>query len=213
MQCRRRETETAISATRTLSFFKIGSRKVNIVDSHIEVAGAYYPVPPQYMGKQVDVRYDSQWVKVFYQNQLIQQLSTIGKGRFHPDKSCLPAHKSWSPEKYIRHLFSRCAEIGPSVEKWARRAESERRQLAYRAIQGVIALTQKYPYHTINLACQKSMEHHALSYHVVKNFAAQIQIQKEIQLEIQFTQNSEVIRTPLEYQHLVSEITQEVTYG
>jgi transposase len=46
------------------AFFKIGDRKVSIIDSHIEVAGAYYPIPPRYMGRQVVVHFNTKWVKV-----------------------------------------------------------------------------------------------------------------------------------------------------
>lgn len=194
----------------SFTFFKIGTRKVNIVDSHIEVAGAYYPIPPPYMGKQVTVHFNQQWVKVFYQNQLIQCLSTIPKGRFHPDRRCFPANKNFSQNKYVEYLFSQCENIGPAVIKWARRAEQQRQQRAYRSIQGIVALTKKYPYATINQACHKSIEQQAFSYHVVKNWAEQICIQQHIQTEIQFTQQDDMIRSPLEYQQLLSE---EVTHG
>jgi len=65
-------------------FFKVGERKVSTMDSHIEVAGAYYPVPPQYMGQKVIVHYNQQWVKIYSHHQLIQRLSAIPKGHFHP---------------------------------------------------------------------------------------------------------------------------------
>lgn len=188
----------------SFSFFKIGTRKVNALDSHIEIEGAYYPIPPRYMGKYVTVHYNSKWIKAFYQNQKIQFLSTIAKGRFHPDKSCLPPHKGWSQNQYIQYLFEQCSQIGPSVIRWARCAEADRQQRAYRSIQGVVALAKKYPYSVINLACQKSMDHNAISYHVVKNFVDEINIQKQIQLGIQFTQESDIIRSPLEYQNILS---------
>lgn len=194
----------------SFAFFKIGSRKVNIVDSHIEIAGAYYPIPPQYMGKQVTVHYNQQWVKVFYQNKLIQFLSTVDKGRFHPDRRCFPANKNFSQNKYVQYLFARCENIGPAVIKWAQLAEQERKHRAYRSIQGIVALTKKYPDAIINQACQKSIDQNGLSYHVVKNFAEQIRIQKQIQIEIKFTQQGDIIRSPLEYQQLLS---QEVTDG
>jgi hypothetical protein len=177
---------------------------VNVVDSHIEVSGAFYPVPPKYMGKQVTVHFNSQWVKVYYQSHLIQFLSTVQKGRFHPNKSCLPSYKNWSQEKYIQHLFSQCSKIGPSVLKWATLAEVERQQRAYRSIQGIVALSKTYPHFIINLACQKSIEQNVFSYHIVKQFAEAIRIQKEIQQEINFTQESDIIRSPEEYQHLFS---------
>lgn len=194
----------------SFALFKIGTRKVNVVDSHIEVAGAYYPIPPQYMGKQVTVHFNQQWVKVFYRNKLIQCLSTVAKGRFHPDRRCFPANKNFSQNKYVEYLFSQCENIGPAVIKWARLAEQERQQRAYRSIQGIVALAKKYPYATINQACQKSIDQNGLSYHVVKNWAEQICIQQHIQTEIQFTQQDDIIRSPLEYQQL---LTQEVSRG
>lgn len=186
------------------AFFKIGTRKVNVLDSHIEVAGAYYPIPPQYMGRQVTVHFNTQWVKVFYNNKRIQFLSAVAKGRFHPDKSCLPEHKSGSQHQYIQYLFDRCADIGPSVLKWAERVQDERKERGYRSIQGIVTLTKKYPDATLNQACQQSMEKDALSYHVVKELAEAFRIQKEIQKEIQFSQESDIIRSPLEYHKLVT---------
>lgn len=187
------------------AYFKIGTRKVSSVDSHIEVMGAYYPIPPKYMGKQVVVHFNSQWVKVFYQNELIQYLSTVDKGRFHPDRRCFPPNKNFSQNTYVTYLFSRCNEIGPAVIKWARLAEKERQQRAYRSIQGIVALAKKYPHSTIDQACQQSIDHNALNYHVVKNFAEQIRYQQQNQIEIQFSQHGDVIRSPLEYQQLLSE--------
>jgi len=186
------------------AFFKIGTRKVNVLDSHIEVAGAYYPVPPQYMGQQVNVHFNTKWVKVFFQNKQIQFLSTVSKGRFHPDKRCLPDQKNGSQTQYIQYLFDRCAEIGPSVIKWAELAEKERKQRAYRSIQGIVSLTKKYPDATINRACQQSIEQNALSYHVVKEHSEALIIQKNIQKEIQFSQQSDIIRSPLEYHKLLT---------
>ena len=185
-------------------FFKIGSRKVSSTDSHIEVAGAYYPVSPKFMGKRVQVHYNSRWVKIFYNGELVQHLSAIEKGRFHPDRSCLPANKTWQKDGYINYLFSKCSRIGSSVLEWAKEAEAERQERAYRSIQGIVALSGKYPFSIINAACQKSMENQAFSYHVVIQFAEAIRIEKQVQKEINFTQESKYIRPPKAYQELIS---------
>jgi transposase len=186
------------------AFFKIGTRKVSGVDSHIEVQGAYYPIPPRYMGRQVKVHYNSIWVKVFYQDEMIQHLSAIEKGRFHPDRSCLPTQKNWNQQKYIQYLMRRCSVIGPSVLMWAKMAEANRQERAYRSIQGILSLSKKYPYSTINTACQKSIEQNVFSYHIVKELAESIRIQKQVQQEINFTQESQYIRSPQEYQNLIT---------
>lgn len=189
-------------------FFKFGQRQVSAVDSHIEVAGAYYPIPPAYMGRYVMVHYNRNWVKAFDSNtqQLIQYLSTVPAGRFHPDKSCLPAHKYWSSDQLVQHLFQRCAKIGPAVVKWAELAQQQRQERAYRSIQGVISLTKKYPAHTINWACQRSLESQAVSYQVVSRFAEEIRVQAEIQQQIQFTQEGEVLRPLRDYQNMLQEV-------
>jgi len=184
-------------------FFKIGHRKVSITDSHIEVQGAYYPVPPQYMGKKVQIHYNSQWVKVFYREELIQHLSTIEKGRFHPDRSCLPPHKAWPQRNYIDYLFRRCATIGTSVLEWAQLARHQRQERAYRSIQGVVALSGRYAFEIINTACRQSIEHQVFSYHLVKDLAEAIRLQQKVQQEINFTQESPVIRSPKTYQDLL----------
>jgi len=160
------------------------------------------------MGQYVMVHYNRNWVKAFdpHSQQLIQFLSTVLKGRFHPDRSCLPSHKYWSQDQLVQHLFHRCAAIGPSVVKWAELAEQQRQQRAYRSIQGVIALTKKYPAHTINWACHRSIDSRVLSYHIVSRFAEEIRVQAEIQQQIQFTQEGEVLRPLLEYQNTLQEV-------
>jgi hypothetical protein len=156
------------------------------------------------MGQYVTVHFNTKWVKVYYKNKRIQFLSAVAKGRFHPDKRCLPDHKSGSQTQYIQYLFEKCSEIGPSVIEWAKLAELERKQRAYRSIQGIVNLVKKYPNVTVNHACRQSIEKGALSYHVVKELAEALRIQKNIQKKIQFSQQSDIIRTPLEYHNLLT---------
>jgi hypothetical protein len=174
------------------------------MDSHVEVNNAYYPVPPKYMGKQVVVHYNSKTVKVFYQNKCIQQLYTVEKGRFHPDKSCLPPQKSGSQNQYVQYLMKRCRQLGDSVYQWAKQAEAHRAQRAYRAIQGVVALSKKYPDHTIDAACRKAVQQNAFSYHIVQKQVEASVLQKEIQRELVFEQEHDIIRTLDEYKTLLS---------
>jgi transposase len=185
-------------------FFKIGDRKVNALDSHIEVAGAYYPIPPKYMGQTVVVHFNSKWIKVFFQQKLIQQLSTVAKGRFHPDKSCLPDSKTGDNNQYIKYLFNKCLEIGPAVFNWAQQAEKQRKQAAYRSIQGIVSLTKKYQNQVINRACQKSINQNVFNYHIVKQYAEEITLQQQIQTEINFIQENEIIRPPKQYQQILA---------
>ncbi len=185
------------------AFFRIGLRKVNSLDSHIEVAGAFYPIPPFYMGKQVLVHFNSVQIKVFYQDRLIQQLSAIPKGHFHPDKRCLPDNKNYNQQRFVQRLFDQCEEIGPSVLTWAQYAESERGLSAYRAVLGVVALRKQFSADIINYSCQQSLEKNVFNYHIVKELAEARAAQQKIQYEISFLQENELIRSPKEYQDLL----------
>jgi len=133
----------------SFNFFKIGHRKVSSTDSHIEVAGAYYPVPPKYMGRSVRVHYNSRSVRVFYREELIQHLSAIEKGRFHTDRSCLPANKNWQKDNYIHFLYRKCTMIGPSVLEWAKLAKEYRQERAYRSIQGISPCPESMPFRSL----------------------------------------------------------------
>jgi len=184
--------------------FKIGERKVNTVDSHIEVGGAYYPVPPQYMGHQVIVHYNQEWVRVYYRGQLIQRLYAISKGRFHPDKRCLPENKTLSQAAYLQRLYARCQRIGAAVLEWAELAVSKRSLQACRAIVGVVNLSKKYSHEMIDQACRQSLEKSIFNYHIVLEQVKALADQKQSQQKISFIQESEIIRLPSEYHQIVS---------
>ena len=184
--------------------FKIGQRKVNVIDSHIEVGSAYYPVPPKYMGHEVIVHFNQEWVKVYSQEGLlIQRLSAIPSGQFHPDKRCLPAHKTWSQREYLERLYSQCQRIGATVLEWAQEAVQKRSIPAHRAIAGVINLSRKYSYAMINQACRQSLEKNIFNYHLVFERVKILNAQKQSQEEIPFSQVNEIIRPPSEYQKIV----------
>lgn len=198
------------SALRSLSekpfaFFKIGTRKVNSLDSHIEVHGAYYPVPPVYMGKQVDVHFNSKWVKVFYKGKRIQWLSTIDKGRFHPDKSCLPANKAMDMNAWQHHLLCKCTQAGTSVRRWADRTIVERGLPAYRSIQGVLSLKKKYPDSVLNKACAIAIERHGFNSKLIRHYAEELALKQETQIRLPLLQHSDIIRTPDTYAKLMGE--------
>ncbi|NIO76199.1 MAG: IS21 family transposase, partial [Armatimonadetes bacterium] len=64
-------------------FFHEGRRKVHR-DAHVEVARAYYSVPPEYLGREVWARWDSRLVRIY--NHRFEQIaahSRVEPGRFH----------------------------------------------------------------------------------------------------------------------------------
>jgi len=193
------------TAEEPYAFFKIATRKVSIMDSHVQLEGAYYPVAPQYMGKQVRVHYNLKWVKIYFKADLIQHLSRIPKGTFHPDQSCFPAHKRYDRERFQQRQLSQCTLLGQAVNDWAVSCKKERGLQAIRAIQGVIALKRKYPARTINRACAKALQENLFNYHAVYAHAKKLYEGERIQKELTFLQENELIRSPRSYAAVLEE--------
>ena len=192
---------------KSFAYFQVGTRKVNALDSHIEVKGAFYPIPPEYMGKQVNVHFNSAWVKVLFQGEVIQWLDTTRKGSFHADRSCLPENKSMDQNAWQKKLLQQCDITGSGMRLWADEAIAVRGLLAYRAINGVLHLKKKYPVRDLNKACNLACERGSFSYHLIRNYLEEgIMRQEEQQLDLRLQQTSDIIRSPREYAHIVGEL-------
>ena len=192
---------------KAFAYFHVGSRKVNALDSHVEVKGAFYPISPRYMGKKVAVHFNSEWVKVLYQGKVIQWLNATGKGSFHPDRRCFPDNKSMDRNAWQRRLLRCCDQTGLDVRRWADRAISSRGLLAYRAIQGVLFLRNKYPVPDLNKACKLACERGSFTYHLVRNYLEEgILKQDDQQLGLRLQQTSDIIRPLDSYARLAEEM-------
>jgi len=163
------------------------------------VKSAYYPVPPNYMGRKVDVHFNSKWVKILFNGKTIQWLSTIEKGRFHPDKSCLPANKAMDRNSWQNNLLKSCSFLGKNVRDWADMAIVERGLSAYRSIQGVLNLTKKYSVKLLNRACYLAVKRNTFSYHLIRHYLEELSLQDQIQTCLPLEQENEIIRSPQAY--------------
>jgi len=183
-------------------YFKIGQRKVHN-DGHVEVDKAYYSVPHQLIGELLNVQYNSQWVKLFLRNDLVAFHRTIQPGRFQTDKKHLPENFCLSTEEYKTRLLKRCRDIGLHCHQWAIKVIAERNQLGFRAIQGILSLTQKYTHEKVNQACAQAITLGSIRYHTVKLLCDdQDESQKQIGTQLELMQSHALIRGPEEYQLL-----------
>ena len=82
-------------------------------DGHIEVAKAYYSVPPEYLGRTVWVRWDARLVRIF--NQRLEQIAVHARqppGRFSTLGEHLAAEKISGIERGAGWLLSKAANFG-----------------------------------------------------------------------------------------------------
>lgn len=138
-----------LPATR-FEYYQIGERTVHF-DGSIEVNGAYYHVPPHYIGTRVAAHIGRLWIRIIdpRTQQLIREYAVIGKGQRRFIEADLPKQ---TPIKVL-HLVDRIAHFGPSCAIFARAVENERGALAARTLFGVLDLANRYGPEALERAC------------------------------------------------------------
>jgi transposase len=126
-------------------------------DSFVEVAKAYYEAPPEFIGRQVWVRWDGRMVRLF--NERMEQVAChvrIEPGKFSRALGVRGLHGTIKQSADYWH--SRAAALGESAGHWARRALDARGAEAIRSIMGLCDLTKKHSSAEVNAACANAMD-------------------------------------------------------
>jgi transposase len=126
-------------------------------DSYVEVQRAFYDAPPEYIGRQVWVRWDSRCVRIF--NDRMEQIQI---------------HTRIEPGKFTRHLgaggfsaptlsacrywVSRAAVLGEACGQWAQSALDARGPEALRAVMALCSLINKHSGPALNAACERALK-------------------------------------------------------
>jgi transposase len=174
--------------------FKIGKRRVH-TDGHVEVEGAYYSVPCEYLGQDVTIHCDAKIIRLYSQQGKevavhVRQL----KGCFRTLENHLPEHKRWSQLRLENQLKERAAQLGRDVLAWADKVFEERGVLALRVLQGAISLSRQYTPEQINLACGQALKHESFRYRTIKLLCEKQRVEPA-----KLKQEDEIIRPLLEY--------------
>jgi transposase len=129
-------------------------------DGHIEVAKAYYSVPPEYLARTVWVRWDARLVRVF--NQRMEQIAIHVRhepGRFSTHGEHIAAEKISGIERGAKWLMARVSLIGPSTKAWAEAMLTARGIEGTRVLMGLVALTKKHTSSALESACRTALSH------------------------------------------------------
>ena len=139
--------------------FQEAERVVNR-DGHIEVARAYYSVPPEYLGHTVWARWDARLVHVF--NQRWTEIAVHVRheqGRFSTQGTHLAPEKISGLERGARGLMNRVRLIGPGTEAWAEAMLTARGIEGTRVLLGLLALTKRHSSTVLEKACRTALAH------------------------------------------------------
>jgi hypothetical protein len=133
-------------------------------DHHIEVAKALYSVPGNLIGRHVDVRADSQLVRVYHRGQLVKTHPRQQPGRRVTDPADLPAHTSAYAMRDIGYLQRLAEEAGPAVGAYAAALlDHPLPWTKMRQVYALLGLVRKWGPARVEAACGRALEAEAVS--------------------------------------------------
>ncbi len=182
-------------------FFHEAQRNVNR-DGHIEVARAYYSVPPEYLGRRVWVRWDARLVRVF--NERLEQIAVHPRhapGRFSTHERHLPREKISGIERGAHWLLLKVGRIGPHTRAWSEAMFESRGIEGLRVLQGLLSLTRRHAPDALEKACEVALSYGAFRLRTVRQLLARSAPRQE---SLPFLDAHPLIRPLSDYSQFVS---------
>jgi hypothetical protein len=152
-------------AGESFPFFTSGERTVHN-DGHVEVRGAFYPVPLALLGQKLRVRADAHLVRIFQGDMLVMVHARVAAGVFAPRAG--EAEASTRQQAFVDRLVGQCERVGPALKQWADAALAARGVRAIRLIQGVLSLTRRHPRERVLAAVTEAHTHQHFRYQTIR---------------------------------------------
>jgi len=181
-------------------FFHEGTRSVHR-DGHVEVDKAYYSVPPEYVRREVWVRWDQRLVRIF--NRRFEQIAVHARkdaGGFSSQDGHIASEKISSVERGAGRLLKRAWIIGSHTGRWARTVLDLRGVQGVRVLVGLLALANRHDDRVVERACRSALSHGAYRLRAVRELIKT----DTTQSEFEFVQEHPLIRSMSDYQALVN---------
>jgi transposase len=196
--------------------FQEALRSVNR-DGHVQVAGAYYSVPAEFLGQRLWARWDGRTVRLLDQKM---HPAAVHVQRPPGTFSTLPVHivpeKISGIERGTAWMLRRVESIGPHATQWAQSMLQNRGIEGVRVLMGLLSLTNKhrrggevYSRDRIERACQAAQSHGAYRLRSLRQLIEQ-QTPPAVQQNFEFIERHPIIRNLGDYGQFVRQaITQQ----
>lgn len=158
-------------AAASFAIFASGTRTVH-PDGHVEVDGAFYPVPAALLGRGVRAEWDGVMVRVFDGDTLVTVHARVPAGLYAPTPGGGGLDPTTRQRAFVERLLGRCGQVGPPLRQWAEAAITARGVRAIRLIQGVLGLTRKHPRERVLHAATVALTHSRFRYKELARLAA-----------------------------------------
>jgi len=163
-------------------------------DSYVEVAKAYYAVPPEYIGQQIWARWDQREVRLFNQRwEQIQMHRRLEPGQF--SKVLGIGGGQGTLKANLDYWLQRASAMGSDCQQWSQGLVQQRGIEALRSLMGLVSLSQRHSFRTLNQACARAAAKSAWRLRDVRALLDSC----EAQTQLAFAQHHPLIRPLSEY--------------
>lgn len=178
-------------------------------DGHVEIKGAYYSVPPEFLGQRLWARWDGRTVRLL--DQKMRPVAVHAQrppGTFSTQAVHILPEKISGIERGTGWLLRRIEYIGPQASHWAQSMLQNRGIEGVRVLMGLLSLTNKHSRRSIEEACRVAQGHGAYRLRSLRQLIEQQA--PAVQQSLQFIQEHPIIRDLGDYGQFVRQaITQQ----
>lgn len=130
------------------------------MDGYVEVEKAYYDVPPEYLRREVWVHYDGREVRIFIPQpdgslQQIQLHRRLEPGQFTKVRGI--GGGQGSLQANLDYCLKQASSLGSSCAQWAQGVVQNRGLEGMRSLLGLVRLTERHTFATVNRACERAL--------------------------------------------------------
>jgi transposase len=147
-------------------YYAYGERTVHL-DGAVEVEGAYYHLPPGWLGRRIHVQWDALHVRLLdpRTGTLILEWVRQERGRRRMRDEDRPKTTPPTTER----LLARAETAGRNVGALCRAIYAQDREVGIRRIQGVLALAKKHGLAVVDDVCREALSLEVPTYRFVRN--------------------------------------------
>ena len=150
-------------------------------DCHFQHNKNYYSVPYHFVGKEIDLKFNSRMINAYVNCEKIASHPTC-RGTYHysTNKKHFPEKKYVDTNWHLEQAGVAAQKAGPNVSILIKRLikESKHPLKILRKVQGIMGLAKKYP-EAIDYACEMALEFDRLNYDNIKRFAQNFKKEKK----------------------------------
>ena len=217
MQVRRMFDETERNAllplpATTFPMFETGVRKVDVTGC-VAVRQNFYSVPFQYLGRDVLVHFNADWIRVLDMRShtlLIEHQTLSGKGNLSARHECKPLYANRPKEQQEMYYCRRAAVIGQNCKQLVEHLLMNDEYRGILRVRGILKLAESIEHSVVNEACSDALRYGIVSYSNIKTLCLSIMASRPTTAAPKLTQSHECIREMDEYQNHFNRMVEPV---